>query len=108
MMKFNSSNIDACNKYYQYADNVRNALVKPLRRFPMLKNYVLVIDEEEAILLFPLNDLNRVNKQLKEIVLNDLINNFKTTGLNLKEVKGASKDSYKLGFIPICFKILRI
>ena len=110
MRKYNISNIEASYKFCPIASNVQKALVVPLRRFAMLKNYVLVIDDEEneVILMFPLNDINRVDRKLKDIVFDDLIANFKKAGLNLKEQKGIIKDVYRVGFIPIIFKITSI
>lgn len=110
MKKYNSSNIETSYKLCPIAENVQKALTKPIKRFSVLKNYILVVDEDQkdVLLLFPLNDINRVNKQLKQIVLDDLLNNFKIAGLALKEEKGIIRDIYKVGFIPIIFKITSI
>lgn len=107
MRKYNYTNIDSSYKVIPFAEAVEKALSTPLRRFPMLKNYILVFDEEnkEVVILFPLNDINRMGRQLKEIVLTDLSNNFKKSGLTLMEKKGVLTDIYRVGFIPIIFGI---
>ncbi|MBP3255388.1 MAG: hypothetical protein J6M60_02725 [Clostridia bacterium] len=107
MRKFNSSNIETSYKYCTFAESISKSLATPLKRFPMLKNYILVIDEEtkDVVIIFPSSDINKVDRQLKEIVFTDLTNNFKRYGLNLKEKKGIFKDVYRVGFIPIIFEI---
>lgn len=107
MRKFNSTNLESSYKLCPYAEKVKSALSTPVRRFPMLKNYIFIIDEEanDTVILFPSSDINRVNKQLKDIVFKDLIDNFKKSGLTLIERKGIITDVYRVGFIAVIFSI---
>ena len=108
MRKFDEKNISLSYKESPIAELTRKAIEIPLKRFPiMLKNYVFVIDDDtkDVIILFPLNDLNKANKDLKKIVLDDLKNNITNSGLKIKDEKVLLHDIYKVGFMSQSFRI---
>lgn len=107
MRKFNEKNIEMSYRLSPIAEEVRNALNIPLKRYSvLLKNYVCVVDEEtrDVIYLFPASDLNKAGKDLKAIVVSDIKNNLKKSGIQIAEEKATFNDFYRVGFISQMFK----
>lgn len=107
MRKFNEKDIEISYKYSPIAENVRNALSIPLKRYSvLLKNYVCIVDEEtkDVIYLFPVSDINKAGKDLKQIVISDVKNNLKKAGLKIADEKATFSDLYRIGFISHMFR----
>ena len=108
MKRFNERSIEGSYRYSPIAEKTREALTVPLRRYSiLLKNYTLLVDEEtkDIILLIPISDINKANKDLKQIVFNDLRNNIKNANLKILEERPTFADFYRVGFISHMIKI---
>ena len=80
----------------------------PIKRYsPLLNNYVFIVDNENdcVVILFPLNDFNKLNKDLRDIVISDIENNIRKNGLKIKEKKVLVHDKYRVGFMSQSFVI---
>lgn len=107
MRKFNEKDIEMSYKYSPIAEGVRNALNVPLKRYSvLLKNYICIVDDEtkDVIYLFPASDLNKAGKDLKAIVISDIKNNLKKSGIQIAEEKATFNDFYRVGFLSQMFR----
>ena len=106
MRKYDKNTITSAFSTYPVTEKVRKAIEIPLKRYsPLLNNYIFIVEENEITLLFPLNDLNKLNKELKAIVVADIENNIKNSGLKIKEEKVLVHDKYRVGFMSQSFVI---
>ena len=106
MIKYTESNIKNSYSKSPIAEPVRNAFGTSLRRFPiMLKNYVSIVDEDsgDIVYFFPLNDINKCPQEIKKIVLDDLISNWKKAGFSVKQENYPEK--YNIGFLPLIYRL---
>lgn len=108
MKKFSEKNINDSYKYNPNSEKARKAIDTTFKRFStMIKNYVLVFEDDspDLIYLFPLNDINKVGKELKQIVIGELRKAWTNAGFNIKEEKPQLNDTYRIGFMALMYRL---
>ena len=111
MTKYDETNITSSYKFNKNAEKARAALNAPLNRFSVvLKNYVSILDDssDDILYFFPLNDMNKAGKEIKEIVLEDLRTNWKKAGFTILEERCVIGNEFKLGFMAVLFRLKKV